>query len=103
MTWQEQPSFDDVKSALRQRASLTAQIRVLEYELQELQAKISLEKPRNTAVKIVGYDEETRMALQGINHSIINLRCQLDDVEAEIKFGEYHKDMFKALAYRERI
>lgn len=103
MSWRDAPSFEDVKGALQKRASLSAQIRVAEYELQEIQAQIAKVKPRDTASKIIGYDEHTKEELQGINHRLIDLRISLDEVEADIKFHDYWKDMFKAVSYREKL
>jgi len=101
--WSDLPSFDEVQELLKRRASISAEIRMLELRLQWKEAEISVEKPRNTSVRIIGYDDETREFMLTMREALATKRGELDVLDAELKLLDYRKDIFRALAYRERI
>lgn len=101
MSWTDTPNFDEVHDILKRRASLSGRIRITELNIQLLEAEIGLEKPRNTHIRFLGSDGN-RERMQSLRVELVNLRNELDEVEAEIKFLDYRKDIFRAVAYRER-
>jgi hypothetical protein len=101
--WNDMPSFEEVGDTLKSKASLSAEIRVLELRIQILEAEITQERPRNTAVRIMGYDQETSQSIRQLRAELADKRGQLDEVESKVKFLDYWKDMFKAVSYRERL
>jgi hypothetical protein len=101
--WNDMPSFEEVGDTLKSKASLSAEIRVLELRIQILEAEITQERPRNTAVRIIGYDQETSQSIRQLRAELADKRGQLDEVESKVKFLYYLKDMFKAVSYRERL
>lgn len=103
MNWNELPGFEEVHDFLRKRAALSAEIRVLELKIKLLEAEISVQKPRNTAARVIGYDDETGAAMREMRNCLAYKCGELDEVDAEIKFFDYRKDIIKTLAYRERM
>jgi hypothetical protein len=99
MSWTNLPSYEDIAGLLRTRAAVTANIRVLELQIQIAEARISLEHPRNTAIRVVGNESHDILSLRD---ALIDRKNQLDELEAEIKLFDYQKDVFKTLSYRER-
>lgn len=103
MSWRDEPSFETVQGALRERGQLRAHIEMLEAQLKIEQAKVARQKPRDTAAKIVGINEETEEILTGIQRELAQLQGDLSRVDAEIEFNRYHLEMYKSIAYQSRF
>ncbi len=103
MSWNEAPGYEEVHDLMRRRAGVSAEVRSLELQVQITEALISLEKPRNTAARVVGYDDETRERMLKLRNDLTKKRSELDELDAEVKFLDYHKDIYKAISYRERM
>lgn len=101
--WREEPSFEMVQIALKTQAKIKAQIEVLETELKIEQAFIAKKKPRDTAAKVVGIDEESQTRLIELQRDLAKLRGELAYIESNVTFNKFYMEMFKALAYRERF
>jgi len=102
-SWREEPVFELVQSALKDRGIIKAKIEAFEAELKILQAQMSQKQPRNTSVKIIGIDQESSERLIGLQKELAYLYGSLAKCEAEIDFNKFHLELFKALAYKERF
>lgn len=103
MNWNDAPNYEEVHDLMRHRARVSAEVRSLELQVQITEAMISIEKPRNTAARVVGYDDETRERILKLRNDLATKRSELDELDAEVKFSDYHRDMYKAISYRERM
>jgi hypothetical protein len=104
-TWKELPTADVVYGWLKRRAVVQANIRSLSLGISIEEARISMEKPRDKAVRVVGLG-----GIGGDDTPVIRLRRELDamqreldDLDAEIKMFEFRKDVFKSLSFKERV
>lgn len=102
MEWSDIPDMLTVREALQRRASIKAQIELVNFDYSLAAAQVGLQKPRNPDARIAGIDEESAGILIPLQRRIVELRGELSRVEEEITFLQYHKDIFKALAYKER-
>lgn len=103
MGWTDPPDHATVYAALRRRAEIKGELEMLGFRLRVLQADISKAKPRDTAVRVVGHDEATRRELYDLQYRMAELVGALELVEVDIKYNDYHREMFKSLAFRERF
>lgn len=101
--WREEPSFENVQSALKERGITKAQIEALDAELKIEQAFIARKKPRDTSARVVGIDEETQTRLIELQRELAQLRGKLAQVEADVDFNKFHLDIFKALCFKEKF
>lgn len=102
LNWSDIPDLDTVRTYILKRGDVRAELTILTTELSFEQARISKAKPRDKAVRIIGLDDESTTTLLDLQRQIAQLRAELDHIDAEIDFNTYHKEMFKALAYKER-
>lgn len=98
MNWSDVPDFTTVKDTLKKRASIKAELRIAELNL--LIAESQYGKPRNKASRLVGNNEDEQRILYNLNMHVIQLRNQLDDVDADVEILNYHKEIFKSLSYK---
>ncbi len=101
--WRDAPDLHEVYQQLKQRGQIKAEIGMLENELKVEQARISTRKPRDTAARIIGIDDVSGALLIDLQSRITQLKSELEIVEAAITFSQFHRDMFKAIAYKERF
>lgn len=102
MQWNEMPDLLTVREAYTRRAQLRGELTIQTGELAIEQAHVGMAVPRNPHARVVGADEASGAVLLTIQRKIHQLRAELDQVEAEIDWNNFHKEMFKALAYKER-
>lgn len=102
-SWYELPTQEEVHRYLKERAMLKADIETLANALQIAQAQVSQRKPRDTAARIIGIDEASSQQLLSLQNKIAELRGSLALADAEIEFHNYKREIYKALAYRERF
>ena len=103
MDWSELPDYDKVRDALKAQARLKADLRVAELELEIAQAELVRIKPRDSSVKLIGIDEESKQRLHSLHLRVIVLRAQLDELDADVKFNDYVKDAAKVMSYKGRF
>lgn len=96
--WSQPPLYENVYKTLKQRAQIIAEIRILELEILIMETRIKKEKPRDTVTRMLGINDELII----MRKKLVELKNMLENVEAEIRFQEYHKDMFRALSYTQR-
>lgn len=102
MTAWNQPNAEDVQEALTQRATAKAEVRIAELNLEIFGAKMSKEKPRDTAVRVIGVDETTFQESLGLRKALLEARAKLDRFEAAVEYLQYAKEMYKAQSYNGR-
>lgn len=95
MSWNDMPSFEEVQEAYRRRALLTARLNIAKARLEIAESELALEKPRDRMYRIAGTKE--------LREELENIRAELTQIEEEINFFLYHKDMFRAIKYGERF
>jgi hypothetical protein len=100
--WNDPPEYQDVFDQLKRRAEVTGRLRSDELELSILQARIAKIAPRNPAARIIGTDDENGAELIRLQRSILDAKRELDVIEAEIDFHNYHKEIFKSVAFKGR-
>lgn len=103
MSWTDPPDHVSVYDALKRRAAIKGELEMLGFRLRIVQAEITKAKPRDTAVRVIGYDEATSKELYDIQYRMAELAGELELVEVDIKYNDYHRDMFKSLSFRERF
>lgn len=103
MNWSDLPDIYEVRNALREMVHAKARLRALELELTIAQADISVRAPRNTAARIVGIDEGTRVNLIRLQREIIAAKDNLDHWDAEVRFHDFRKDAAKVTGYKTRL
>ncbi len=101
--WSELPDITDVRSALKAQAKLRAQLKVAELELEQFQAFLVQRKPRDSSVKLVGVDEQTRIKLDDLLRKVVAIKGELDEVDAEVKFNDFRREAAKIVSYRGRV
>lgn len=102
MEWSEQPDQLTVRTAIMRRGEIRAALRGLDAKLAIAAAHAGIKKPREPIACVAGIDDEARMILGNIQDQIVALEAELDTIEADININAYHKDMYKAIAYKER-
>lgn len=106
MSWTNPPDFDEVRDTLTTLSRKRTELRAAELELQVAQVKVNNSKPGRKAaadIKLVGYDDNTEAMLANLRSTTEGLRASVEELEANVKFFEYWKEMFKALSYRGRV
>jgi len=101
--WSELPDIIDVYKSLQLQADLKAKLKAAKLSLEIYQAELCREKPRDTSVKLIGIDEQSRAKLEGLFNSIAEIESQLDKVDAEVKFNNSRIDAAKVMGYKGRI
>jgi hypothetical protein len=102
-SWEELPDVMDVHGALMKQANLKALVKMAKLELEIYQAELSNKIPRNSSVKLVGHDDESRDRLRILLNRLVELESELDVVDAEVKFNSHRIEAAKMLAYKNRI
>jgi hypothetical protein len=100
-TWKELPTSDVVYGWLKRRAVAAARARMLALDISIEEARITQEKPRDTAVRITGIGGTG--PIQGMRRALAEAQAELDDIDADIKMFEFRRDVFKSLSFRERM
>jgi hypothetical protein len=104
-TWRSLPSADVVHGWLKQQAGLKAEIRVLQLEISIQEATISRLKPRDKGVRLIGLaqdDAQEEPIVLQIRRQLAATQAALDAVEVELEMFTFTRDIFKALAFKER-
>lgn len=100
--WNDPPEYQEVFDHLRNRAEVTGRLRSLELELSIAQARIAKIAPRNPAARVIGTTDENGAELIQLQRDILAAKRELDVIEAEIDFQNYHKEIFKSVAFKGR-
>src|SRR5258706_7209422 len=103
MSWSEAPVCEDVQIMLRDLAQARAQLRLEELRLEILKARMDKVRPRTPHVRIIGVDADSEIELATLQFSVAEFKGIVDRLEADAKFHEYRRDMYRALSYRERL
>jgi hypothetical protein len=98
-SWDSLPDINEVRDALRKQAQLRAELKVARLELEQYQAWLSQRKPRDSSVKLVGIDEQTRLKLDTLLQHVAKLEGDLDHVDADVKFNDYRREACKIMSY----
>lgn len=99
--WSDLPSYDEAEALFLDRAMYRNELRIKQLELQIAEATYG--KPRVTASRIIGVDDESREVLVNLRHEIAKLETHIENLEAHIKFFDYKVEIFKALSYQKRL
>lgn len=102
-SWEDLPDIMDVREALKKQAGVRAQLKVAELELEQFQAFLVQRKPRDSSVKLVGIDEQTRIKLDDLLRRVVALKGELDDIDAEVKFNDFRREAAKIVSFRGRV
>jgi hypothetical protein len=98
--WSELPDVNDVYDSLKQQAALRAQLKVAKLQLEIYQAELCKAKPRDTSVKLLGIDEESRAKLAEMFSAILTLESALDEIDAQVKFNSQRIEAAKLMSFR---
>jgi len=101
--WEEIPNITDVREMLLRQAGLKAALKIAKLELEIYQSELTQKHPRNSSVKLVGVDDESKNKLSQLLRRVIDVETELDIVDAEVRFNAHRLDTAKALMYRGRI
>lgn len=100
-SWRSLPSADQVYGWLKLQSNLKAKIRSLKLEISIEEAKITRQKPRDTAVRVIGLEDNS--AILYLRRELVHAESELDTVEAELRMFEFRRDVFRAISYKERV
>jgi hypothetical protein len=101
-SWRSLPSADQVHGWLRLQSQLKAKVRSIKLEIQLEEARIGKKKPRDTSARVIGVDEE-QSPIVYLRKALLDAEANLDEIESELKMFEFRRDIFRALAYKERL
>lgn len=94
MNWNNAPDYDSVKEKFTRFASVKAQIKILEEEIEELAIPIKIESPRKPHL--------IRQACREQYMQLKPLYAEKEQLEIELRFYDYWKDMYKSFGYVNR-
>lgn len=103
LDWADLPDITEVRDTMKRHAHIKAEIRLLELQLEMVQAEMAELKPRNTAVRVIGVDDASRNRLTTLRESVARAKNVLDDVAADLDFLEYRKEAAKIMSYKGRV
>lgn len=101
--WNELPDILDVHDTLKRQADLKAQLRIAKLTLEIYQATLTKEKPRDSSVKLIGIDAESRAQLENYLRHVAELEGELDKVDADVKFNGHRIEGARAMMYKNRL
>jgi hypothetical protein len=101
--WEILPDAGEVHTSLMRQADLKARLKIAKLELEIYQAELVRSKPRDTSVKLIGIDDETRARVRELLQRVIDVEVELDTVDAQVKFNNHRVDAAKMLAYKTRM
>jgi len=102
MNWLELPDPLEAREKILAFAEAKTQLKIAQLELQRVQERIKKERPRDTASRIIGYDETSSRELEQLFDAEINAQRNYNILEAECKFLDYWKDMARTATYQQR-
>lgn len=94
MNWNNAPDFETVREKFMRYAALKAEIKILEEEVEDLAIPIKIENPRKPHL--------IRQACKEQYSKLKNLYAEKDQIEVELRFLDYWKDMFKSYGFVNR-
>lgn len=102
-TWEDLPDINEVRDALFNQADIKAQLKIAKLDLEIYQAMMAKEKPRDTSVKLIGVDDQSRDRLQDLLNRVRHCESDLDRADATVKFHSYRLEAAKVIGYKTRI
>jgi hypothetical protein len=92
--WSNAPDFDAVQDTFRNLASVKAQIRLLQAEIDIRGNETKKNNPRKSYLLIEQFPDEYQ--------KIAELEAEKERLEGQARFFDYHKDMYKSYGYVNR-
>jgi len=94
MNWNNAPDYDEVKSKFMRFAAVKAEIKILEETIEELGIPVKKEHPRKPHM--------IREACKDQFDKLRGLYAEKEQLEIELRFYDYWKDMFKSYGFVNR-
>jgi hypothetical protein len=103
MAYDDIPDELEVKQAHDRLAAAKARVKVALYVVEDFEARMDKAKPRTPWARKLGVDEVSERESKAIRKELLDAERDLIDAESVIAYMLFHKDVYKAKAYRERL